>query len=246
MTDSLTSGDDQILDTNALTALIEEAKKDPEAFAKRKYDSDQYIRVMERRSDELRDYATRLQEEVNTRPRLEEYLKTLQTNITSNNTTPQVSDDKPSITPEDVKSLVAAQVQQMTETQRKESNYRTVEQQMKQIYGESYKSVIKNKMESLGLNEQWTNDLARTQPNAFMQMFGQQPMRETFQAPPSTQQRAMASSGQQKRDFAYYEKMKVEDPKTYYSAKTTQQMINDYAELGDAFETGSFKSEVKF
>ena len=71
----------------------------------------------------------------------------------------------------------------------------------------------------------------------------QQPMIDTFQAPPRATQRSDSFAPKStKRTWSYYQDLKKSDPKAYNNPKTIVQMHKDYAELGSTFEDGDFKA----
>ena len=47
---------------------------------------------------------------------------------------------------------------------------------------------------------------------------------------------------QRERTWSYYEKLRKKDPDTYYSTKTVLQMHQDAADLGKAFQDGTYNA----
>jgi hypothetical protein len=50
---------------------------------------------------------------------------------------------------------------------------------------------------------------------------------------------------QEQRTWDWYQKLKVSDPKKYYSPETNVQMHKDALSLGEAFEDGDFGAYAK-
>ena len=232
---------------NYLEELVGEGKKfkTPEELARGKYESDTYIKFLERGRDELRNDYLKLRDEYNSRAKLEELIDQLkQQQLASNENTQTVNEDnQPKFDPSQIESLVSSKIQEHELTKRQQENFNLVKDKLQQRYGSKYQDVVSRQIADLGITEADLNDMARKQPKVLIRTLGldQEPARETFQGPPRSNQRSDSFAPTvQKRTWAYYEKMRKDEPKRYYDAKTQVQMHQDMANLGEEFKDGTW------
>jgi hypothetical protein len=240
MNDSLLSGGE---DSTAELQRLE--AEDHKALAKRKLESDLYIKTLETQKDELRRDYLKLREDYDARAKLEEYIDKLERlpQPNSSNEQPLVKDDKqPQV---DIESLVSNKIQEFELTKKQTENFNTVRQKLEDQYGESYKNVLKRQSLELGLSDEDVNALARKSPKAFFKTMGLDalPEAETFQAPVRSNQRSVFTpKGETKKTWSYYQDLKTKDPKSYFDPKTQVEMHKSYEALGSAFEDGDFNA----
>jgi hypothetical protein len=252
------TNDNQPLDPNKdyLQELVGEGKKfkSPQELARGKAESDEYIKILERRSDELRNDYLRLRDESTSRARLEELIDQLQKQstqpVTSNNqpsvNEPPLGKPDPNNSREraEIESLVSSKILEHEATKKQQENFELVRNKLKERYGSNYQNLLKEQLNTLGLSEDFANDLARRHPNVLFKTLGldAQPQ-ENFQSPPRSNQRSdNFAPSTTKRTWSYYQKMKKENPKVYFDPKTTVQMHNDAIALGKEFEDGDFNA----
>lgn len=252
MTENLLDDNNDRIDVdpnkNYLEELVGEGKKfkTPEDLAKGKYISDLYIKHKEREFDSLREDYLKLRDEYNAGPKLQELLEDLVQNkqqLASNDNTDNVNgvQNKPAFDPKEIESLVSSKIQEHETSKKYEENFNSVRNKLKDVYGSNYKQVLKEKIESLGLEEDLVNDLARRHPKVLYKTLGlDQPQQDNFQTPPRSNITGFAPSNQ-KRTWSYYQELRKKDPKTYYNPKTQVQMHNDAISLGEEFEDGDFR-----
>lgn len=235
---------------NYLTELVGENRKfkSPEDLARGKYESDNYIKILERRLDEMRSDYLELDTSYKSRAKLEEIVDQL-----SNNRQPQSSseqtpserrEDTAPFDPKQIESLVSSEIQKH-ENQRKQSdNYNMLEGKLKERFGDSYKSAFKSQIDKAGISEGLAKDLALNHPNVLLRALGLEgdQARESYQNPISSDRRTdnFAPAGREKRSWSYYEKMRKEQPELYREPKIAVQMQKDYDLLGKDFEDGDF------
>lgn len=258
MTDSLMA--DQTPQTNIdpnksyLKEYISEGGKfhDPnveiayEKLAKGKFEADNYIKHLESRLDEMRKDYLSLNDEYKSRARLEELADRLANQqLTSSDSTSNANEvNTPPLDPKLVESLVSNKLKEYEINKRQEENFELVRSKLKERFGSNYQHVVKEQSESLGLTEDFVNNLARTQPNALFKLFNVDATpnpNNNFQAPPTPSQRSDNFAPKTpKRTWSYYQNMKKTDAKTYYDPKTQTQMYKDAMDLGEEFEDGDF------
>lgn len=250
MTDNLLQELPPTIDPNTdfLNELVGENKKfkTPQDLAKGKFESDNYIKVLETRLDEFREDYKKLDADYKSRAKVEELidkLGTLQAPATLNQE-PPVKVEKPAIDPNEIKNLVASELKEMRTQNTQEDNYNRVGKTLKEHFGDNYASDVKRQLESLDLTEDDFHNLARTRPNFLLKALGaDKPLvKETFQTPPRNERRSDTFSprGAQKRTWSYYQNMKKENPDLYRNPKTNVDMHNDMMALGEEFKDGDF------
>lgn len=232
-----------------LTELVGDNKKfkTQQDLAKGKYESDLYIKTLEKKQDELRTDYLKLREDYNARAKLEELIGQLEARSQSpDSTTPKAEvKDKPVIDPKEIESLVSNKIQEYELTRKQQQNFSIVRDRLKERFGDNYQTALKQQIENLGLTEEDVNQLAKKSPNAFFKTIGiDQPQQAPAFQPPfqSSQRTNFAPTGAKKRTWSYYQEMKKTNPKAYYDSKTNVQMHNDYIELGKEFEDGDFSA----
>ena len=219
----------------------EDEKEALKALAKAKAESDAYIAIQNKRMDDLRKDFLEAREQANTGPKLQEQidrLMQLQQNSNSDTMLENESQEKPVYDPKEIESLFEAKLQQHEVQKKQEANFNLVQSKLKERYGESYATVLKQQVDSMpGITPTEVNDLARKSPEAFFRLMGLDRQEDTsFQTPIRSNQRSDSFSPQvQRRDEAYYDKLRREQPKVYYDPKTQVQMHKDAQQLGATF-----------
>jgi len=229
---------------NYLEELVGEGKKfkDQETLARSKFESDSYIKILERRLDErANDYKT-LKADYDSRASLQELIEQAKQQFTSSET-PNANEEKPVIDSKQIESLVSSKILEHETSRKQTENYNQVVSKLKERYGNNYQTALKQQMDALDLTENEINDMARNRPKVLYRTLGldQPAQREDFQSPLRSDQRSDSFAPRvQKRTWSYYQEMKKRDPKIYNDPKTNIQMQKDYIELGSEFEDGDF------
>jgi len=225
------------------------ADKTPEDIKKMKFESDNYIKFLEKGRDDLRDDYLKLKTEYDSRAKLEELVTklTTQQQLASSEHTLNANEEvkQPQYDPKVIESLVSTKIQEHELTKRQEENFNNIRNKLQQRYGNNYKDAVKQQIDELGITESELNELARRQPKLLSKTLGldQEAPKEDFQAPPRPQQRSdNFAPSTQKRTWAFYEKLRKEDSNLYYSPKTQVQMHQDHATLGRDFEDGTWRA----
>lgn len=242
--------DSQQIDPNKnyLEELVGEGKKfkSPQELARGKYESDLYIRTLERQKDELRNDYLKLREDITARATLEEIIDKMGTSKqqqASSEIPPANDVNQPVYDPKQIENLVASKIQEHDLSKKQQDNLNMVRTKLQEQYGVHFSTVVKQQIADLGITEDFFNDLARKHPQVLFKTLGfdQQNQRESFQAPPRSEKRNdNFAPTTQKRTWAYYQEMKKNDPKRYLDPKTTVQIVEDYKSLGKDFEDGNF------
>jgi hypothetical protein len=232
---------------NYLSDLVGPDKKfrDAEALAKGKWYADAQIEIQNKKMDQLRNDYLQLKADYDARAKLEEYLDQLQTkpqNIPTH-VEPQVkTDNAPAIKPEDIEALINRRLSESKVSDRAEQNFNTVTERLKEQYGNSWQTVLKQKTEEIGLTSDEVDAMARRSPKLFFKTMDldKPPAAAPFPAPPRSDTR-FVPQGAPKKTWTYYQEQFKKNPKLYYDPKMTQEMVEAHAQLGTEFEDGDFR-----
>lgn len=244
MTETLFNPEDN---NNPIELLVGEGKKfkTVEELAKGKIESDEYIRTLTTRMDELRSDYDKLRGEYSSRESLDELIQKmtnqkLEQRTTSSEQTQNANgvNNQPTYDPKELQSLVSTEFQKLKQTERQQENYQLVRNTLKERLGENYQEVLKQQIESLGVDEETINDMARKNPQVLFRLIGLDTPKSTntFQTPPRSNQRPTEfTPSTQKRTWSFYQKLRREQPDVYRDPKTGVQMHKDAQALGEDF-----------
>jgi hypothetical protein len=248
MTDIL--ADDQPVEAkDYLQELVGDGKKfkSPQDLAKGKAESDTYIKVLEKKLDQMRDDYLKLDEDYKARASLQELIDQQKSSAQqSSNNQPIVKDHNtaPSIDLKDIENMMSAKLQEHEVTKRQNDNLNLVKNKLIEHFGTKYQGAVKEQLADLGLSESRFQELAREAPTALLRTLGvdQPAPKETYQSAPRSSLRSdsFKPKGSEKRDWQWYQDLKQKDPNRYNDPQTNVQMMNDYMALGSDFETGDF------
>jgi len=213
--------------------------KTPEEILNAKIESDLFIKAQNARLDDLRADYLKLREEATARASLEDLISRQEKLLSNPETTPPTLGDtvQPSLKPEDIDSLLEQKLTQRELARKQTDNFNTIKAKLREQFGENAASVLKQRMDTLGLDQSFTDDLAKNHPTVFIRTFGLDEQHQTTDvAPPRSNQRTDKFAPQvRKRDWSYYQEMKKTNPRMYLDPKIAVQMHNDAIELGSDF-----------
>lgn len=226
--------------TSYVDLLVGEGKKfkDLEALARGKYESDNEF--VPQLLKEKRD----LEAELQTRMSLEEFLTRNEAPVSTPPVTPAagtppVSVNAQTISPDDIQKLINETLTKEQTKALQANNISQTQKELQKLWGSEYLSKLQRKSSELGLDEKAVNSLAANNPKAFMAMMGA-PSAPSFNPnaslPPVTN-RSVNETSNGKRNAAYYNNLKKNNPKEYFSAKVVAQRHKDALELREAFFT---------
>lgn len=216
-----------------------------EKIAKSKWDSDNYIKTIEAQKDEMREELLRSKEEYNKRAKLEELIDQLSQRQEQNHNTPEVKDVKlPEFDAKRIEDLVSNKLQAMTKAQKEDENFNFVQQRLTERYGSNYQNVLKEHMTSLDLDASTVNEMARNKPNTLLKILRttEAPKSDPFSAPPRNNVQSFRPGAPKEETWTYFQEMKKNDPKAYFSKSNQLRMHDAAVKLGDAFMDGDFKA----
>ncbi len=217
--------------------------KDDEEMAKGKYFADADIAIKNRQLDEMRDIILQQKDELNKSKSLEELLDQLeQQKLATSKITPakEVTEPKP-MTTTDTDDVFYSRLEKYEALKSGKKNLDTVDNKLKEIYGDKAGEFLKAKMNELDLSQEDINALARKSPAAFYNTLGlNQKQTESFQTPPRSELRNDSfKPNVEKRTWSWY-KTKYKNRDFITNKDINVQMAKDAAELGDSFYDGDF------
>lgn len=230
--------------TESYVAKLVEAKgdnwKDPEVLAKGKLEADRYIKDLEDQLNQMRedlkkeDYAEKILQEIrNKAADTSTANRTLPNNDTAGATkdgTPQ-----PSLSEEDLKSLVDKTLTEREKQNTVTQNIRLVDEELQRQYGTEAQKTVLKKAEDLGISLERMKEIASESPTAFFALIGDG--KKTFNPMVNSSVRTEGVNLQPsaERDWSYYQKLRRENRDLYYTPKIQQQLMQDKGRLGDKF-----------
>ena len=231
---------------NYLENLVGEGKKfkTPEELAKGKYISDNYILTLESQLDQMRGDYLKLHEEQVAKAGLQELIDKMNIQKPVTKDTTLVQETKPPIDPKQIEDLIDSRMSQREQAKKEAENIQFVKTKLEATLGKEYHEQLQSRMAEVGLSSDQFNQMARNTPKALTKLLELEPQfvpsRDPF-APPRSQVRTdQFKPKTEVRDWAWYQDLKVKEPKKYYSRETNVQMHKDALALGAAFETGDF------
>ena len=210
----------------------EEMYKD---IAKGKYFADKTISVTLQEKDQLREDYLKLLEASNTQQSsavTEAKLQELLAKLENRNTPPNT--DGGNQQPIDLNKIEqqatakALEAIDAREAKKKaDENLAVVDSRLRQRFGDSAKTVFRERMNSLGMTNEVFQEIAKRSPEAAINALGLS-QQSPIQNPPGSNMRSdHFRPTVDVRDAVYYEKLRREKPQEYYSERTSVQRLKD-------------------
>ena len=208
--------------------------KDPEVIAKGYLTAQEHIIKLEAENATLKESATK-------QTTMDDILKEIRAKkdepaggSSTSNTTSATDTQHQSISAEDIKGLVKEVITNEEQVRTADANIKETKRQLDELFGTEAGNQLKKRAGELGMSEDRMNALAAESPTAFMALMGQAPKKETNQQTTSTVNvNVNASDGE--RNWAYYSKLRKENPQGYRSLTVQNQMVEDLEKMGDKF-----------
>jgi hypothetical protein len=234
-------------DPNYLEELVGDNKKfkSAEELAKGKYIADNYIQTLESQLDQLRSDYIKLNEEQSAKAGLQELIDKMNSQKPVTPDITKVPDVKPTIDPKQIEDLIDSRMSQREQARRESENVNLVKNKLQEKWGKEYHNSLQQRISDIDLTSDQFNQMAKNNPKTLIKLLEldsqqQVPSRDPFAPPRSHIRSDNFKPKTETRDWAWYQDLKVKDPKKYYSPATNVQMHKDALELGAAFETGDF------
>lgn len=224
-------------------AKLVEAKgdnwRDPEVLAKGKLESDKYISELERQLKELQedlkkeDYAEKILQEI--RNKATDTSNVNRSLPTNNAGTNEEGTPQPTLSEDDLKSLVEKTLTERDKQNTVAQNLKLVDEELQKQFGTEAKSAIEKKSKELGISLERMKDLAAESPNAFFALIGENKKIANPLVNTSVRTEGVNMQASTERNWAFYQKLRRENKNLYYTPKIQQQLMEDKMRLGDKF-----------
>lgn len=230
--------------TESFVAKLVEAKgdnwKDPEVLAKGKLEADRYIKELEDQLNQMRedlkkeDYAEKILQEIRNKAA---DTSTANRSLPNNNTAGAIQDGtpQPSLSEEDLKSLVDKTLTEREKQNTVTQNIRLVDEELQRQYGTEAQKTIAKKAEDLGISLERMKEIASESPTAFFALIGEAKKNFNPMVNSSVRTEGVNLQTSTERDWSYYQKLRRENRDLYYTPKIQQQLMQDKGRLGDKF-----------
>lgn len=232
-------------DVNFLEELVGDDKKfkTVDELARGKYESDQFIERLKREQEELR-------EELSKRSTIEEFMTKMNERKanTSNQAEPPVDERKreeensnsKSFTQEDLEALLENKLKERETQTKVEKNRKEVLDYMTSVWGSNAAVELNRKASELDMSVQELRAYAESSPKAFYRLVGIEGNTQSRSSNPSAPSSTVSTSRMPdnrvgEKGYAYYEKLRKENPREYFSARVQNEMYRRATELGDRF-----------
>lgn len=219
--------------------------KDIPALSRSRLEADAHIARLEAEGREYRQRLEQERQDAQGRARMEELLLQFdqRQNQQSSNENTQVNDNanqKPPFDPNELKSLITSEFQNLRTSEKQSENFRSIQSKLNERYGNRAGDVLSQQIQQLGVTVDYANELAKNHPRAFERMFGLDVPASSNHDNPLFSTSSI-NRPKEKKTWAFYQKIRAEQPKLYRDPKIQQEMARSYAELGKEFEDGDFK-----
>lgn len=239
-TEVQTNDDDE---GNPLEELVGEGKKfaTVEDLARGKKEADSFIEHLQNEMRELREAQNRQMtiEEI-----LTEIRKSNQPDPNNSNpqqpSTPQEPQEpgKVDYSPEKIEELVSGLLQKKQVESQQQKNEQEVEQTLQEKFGNDARVHISKIAKELSVSTDYLRNVARENPAVFYRLIGLDTTQNTPPAPIAPRGSVQTPpSGSGKRNKAYYDRLKQQDRKAYFSEKVQLQMYKDRMEAAKRGES---------
>lgn len=241
--DDLDTMESQIEDNNKryVDELVGEGKKfsDVEALARGKYQSDKFIERLKQELAEVR-------QDLRTQNSLQEMLREVRaSNNHSNDENNNQSEDHNvdgtpnSLKPEDIDKIVSQKLQEHENVSQARRNIEQVKARLKDAWGPQYAQRLAQEVGNLGLEREFTDNLAATSPNALLKLLNIQSSTNTNVMPNSNLSnerfKTSNSNTSNSKNWKYYSEMRKKNPNEYYTPRVQQEMYKNAEALGESF-----------
>lgn len=212
--------------------------KDPEVLAKGKLEADGYIKTLE-------DQLAQMREDMKKQDYQAQILDQLQNKATEstavNNEVPNNNGDintqntTEAVDEEVLKSLVEKTLTQREKDAVIKQNLLQVDQELEKSFGTEASAKVQEKADQLGMSMERLREIAAESPAAFMSLIGEPQKAFSPMVQGSVRTEGVNMQPSAERDWNFYQNLRRQNSKEYYTPKVQQQMMKDKLRLGDRF-----------
>ena len=214
--------------------------KDPEVLAKGKLEADGYIKTLEDQLEQMRedmkkqDYQAQILDQLQNKATESTAVSTEVPNnnnngdINAQNTTEAVDEEV-------LKSLVEKTLTQREKDAVIKQNLLQVDQELEKSFGTEASAKVQEKADQLGMSMERLREIAAESPAAFMSLIGEPQKTFSPMVQGSVRTEGVNMQPSAERDWNFYQNLRRQNSKEYYTPKVQQQMMKDKLRLGDRF-----------
>ena len=212
--------------------------KDPEVLAKGKLEADGYIKNLEDQLSQLREdlkkqeYQARILDQLQNKATESTAVKP---EVSNNNGSTTEGNTNPTLSEEDLKSLVEQTLNQREIDSTVSNNLKLVDEELEKSYGTEAQAKIQEKAQELGMSMERIKEIAAESPNAFFALIGEPTKTFSPMLKGSVRTEGVNMQASAERDWSYYQKLRRENRNLYYTPKIQQQLMEDKSRLGSKF-----------
>jgi len=218
---------------NAYETLVGEGKKfsDQESLAKGKLESDTHISNLEQENNELR-------EDLNKRITLDEFMTKMDERQTvSTSEEPIQNEPGPESKDVDVSALIQEELSKRDAVNELDNNLSECVTKMQEAWGNSANQMLNQKAKEIGMPVGRLEQYAKNDPRVFQQLLGLNtgPAERQTTIAPTVDTNRMPTTNKGVKNYAYYEKMRQEDPRLYSDKKVQMEKHDAAMSMGSSF-----------
>lgn len=139
----------------------------------------------------------------------------------------------------DWRSQIRDEIKALSEEERGVQNMEAAAAKMVEVYGSPQKAneAVQKRARELGVSVEWLRDSASRSPQAFYATMGMNANSGTSTRTPSSGEgvRLENQNPGNIRNFEYYERIRKENPKQYFTPAVQQEMLKQARTMGDEF-----------
>jgi len=249
VTEQATQAEPQTTETTppqeSFVAKLVEAKgenwSNPEVLAKGKLEADTYIQQLESQLTQMRedlgkqDYAAKLLDQLQNKAADPTTAKPVMPNNNNDIGGTSEGNTNPSLSEEDLKSLVEQTLTAREKDSVVKQNLSFVDAELEKSFGTNAKATVQNKAKELGISIERMQEIAAESPNAFFSLIGEPKKSFNPMVQGSVRTEGVNMQTSAERNWSYYQNLRKSDRHTYYSPKIQQQLMEDKMRMGDKF-----------
>jgi hypothetical protein len=213
----------------------------PEVLAKGKLEADTYIQQLESQLTQMRedlgkqDYAAKLLDQLQNKAADPTTAKPVMPNNNNDIGGTSEGNTNPSLSEEDLKSLVEQTLTAREKDSVVKQNLSFVDAELEKSFGTNAKDTVQNKAKELGISVERMQEIAAESPNAFFSLIGEPKKSFNPMVQGSVRTEGVNMQTSTERNWSYYQNLRKSDRHTYYSPKVQQQLMEDKMRMGDKF-----------
>jgi len=212
--------------------------KDPEVLAKGKLEADGYIKNLEDQLSQMREDLKKQEYQAQILDQLQNKATestAVKPEVSNNNGSTTEGNTNPTLSEEDLKSLVEQTLNQREIDSIVSNNLKLVDEELEKSYGTEAQAKIQEKAQELGMSMERIKEIAAESPNAFFALIGEPKKTFSPMVQGSVRTEGVNMQASAERDWSYYQKLRRENRNLYYTPKIQQQLMEDKSRLGSKF-----------